>query len=82
MALVSQSAAESGIVQERARQALANSPFHDLRSIRVDQQHGALLLDGRVSSFYYKQLAQEIVRAVCREVEVVNAIDVHWQNDR
>ena len=35
------------------------------------------MLRGSVSSFYHKQMAQEVVRAVAgREVDVVNSIDV------
>ncbi len=68
-------------VQPRAQQALANSPIFELRDLQVQQQQGNLLLSGVVSSFYYKQLAQEVVRAVCKEcdeleVELVNSIHV------
>ncbi len=63
-------------VQPRAQAALAQSPLYELRELRVEQGDGALLITGRVSSFYHKQLAQEVVRAVCDEIEVVNAIRV------
>ena len=65
-------------VQPRAQSALANSPIHELRDLEVQQQNGALLICGVVSSFYHKQLAQEVVRAVCREfaIELVNSIRV------
>jgi hypothetical protein len=65
-------------VQPRAQSALANSPICELRDLRVEPHNGALLICGAVSSFYHKQLAQEVVRAVCRniEVELVNAIRV------
>lgn len=65
-------------VQPRAQSALANSPIYELRDLEVQQENGALLICGVVSSFYHKQLAQEVVRAVCRDVaiELVNSIRV------
>jgi len=65
-------------VQPRAQTALANSPIYELRDLTVQQQNGMLLISGRVSSFYHKQLAQEVVWAVCKdiEIELVNSIQV------
>ncbi len=65
-------------VQPRAQTALATSPIHELHDLRVEQVNGALLIRGVVSSFYHKQLAQEVVRAVCREIEIelVNSVRV------
>jgi len=59
-------------VQPRAQLALRNSPFYELRELQVGQSAAA----GSVSSFYYKQLAQEVVRSVCTEIDVVNSIRV------
>jgi hypothetical protein len=36
----------------------------------------AICLSGRVATFYHKQLAQEVVRAVADGVQVVNSVDV------
>ncbi len=65
-------------IQPRAQAALWNSPVCELRNLRVDRRDGALVISGMVSSFYHKQLAQEVVRAVCRdcEVELTNSIRV------
>jgi len=63
-------------IQPRAQEALQASPIFALREVRVEQTGESLLLSGRVSSFYHKQLAQEVVRAVANGVEVVNTIDV------
>jgi len=64
----------------RAQMALANSPIYELRDLHVehDPDRDVLVLSGSVSCFYHKQVAQEIVRAVCRdaELELVNAIRV------
>ena len=63
-------------VQPRAQAALANSPIHELRDLQIEQREGALSISGVVSSYYHKQLAQEVVRAVCREIELVNSVRV------
>jgi hypothetical protein len=65
-------------VQPRAQAALENSPITELRDLRVKKCHGALVISGLVSSFYHKQLAQEVVWALCRDinVELVNQIQV------
>jgi len=60
--------------QPQAQKALAKSPIYDLRDLRVEQYDGSLVISGTVSSFYYKQLAQEVVFAICRDIEVVNSI--------
>lgn len=62
--------------QPRAQSALASSPIFDLRDLQVEQCDDALLISGSVSSFYHKQLAQEVVRAVAHGVPVVNTIRV------
>ena len=69
-------------MQPRAQAALVSSPFYELRELQVEWRDDALLLSGSVSSFYHKQLAQEVVRSVCRDTMVVNSIRVeHEQED-
>lgn len=65
-------------VQPRAQTALESSPIYELRDLRVEHHGDMLLLSGTVSSFYHKQLAQEIVRAVCKDIAVklINEIEV------
>ncbi len=60
----------------RAQDALAASPLYALRDCRVEHDGDALLISGQVSSFYHKQLAQEVVRAVAGKIEVINSIQV------
>ena len=57
-------------LQPRAQAALRNSPVNELRKLRVDSCENGLVITGTVSSFYHKQLAQEVVRSVCRECEI------------
>jgi hypothetical protein len=63
-------------MQPRAVAALSESPFHELRNLQVDHHEEALLISGTVSSFYHKQLAQEVVRSVCKGIALINAIQV------
>jgi len=63
-------------LQPRAQAALASSPFYELRDLRVERDLDALRISGRVSSFYHKQLAQEVVRSVGTGIQVVNAVQV------
>ena len=63
-------------VQPRAQTALASSPIFELRDLQVEHCDGMLLISGVVSSFYHKQLAQEAVRSVCEDIEVINSIRV------
>ena len=63
-------------VQPRAQEALAGSPVFALRELQVEQRGDTLLISGLVSSFYHKQLAQEVVRHAAEGVEVINSIDV------
>lgn len=63
-------------VQPCAQQALAASTVYALRDLQVEQHGDSLLIQGVVSSFYHKQLAQEVVRQAAEGVEVVNSIHV------
>lgn len=68
-------------LQERAQRALSGSPVYALRDLRVEHAGESLTISGRVLSFYHKQLAQEVVRAVTRQfegarAEVVNIVEV------
>ncbi len=66
-------------VQRHAQAVLRNSSISELRGLGVEQRNGTLVISGAVSSFYHKQLAQEAVWALCRdiEVELVNLIHVY-----
>jgi hypothetical protein len=63
-------------VQERAQAALAASPIYVLRELLVERVGSALVLTGTVDTFYHKQLAQELVRAVASSVDVINVVEV------
>lgn len=63
-------------VEHRAQNALTRSPIQALRSLRVRHDGNQVVISGRLSTFYHKQLAQELVRAVVEDLQVVNSIDV------
>jgi len=68
-------------VKARAEAALAESPIPTLRGLDVRTDGETLLLSGKVDTFYHKQLAQELIRAIaddCR-CDVVNTVDVEYQ---
>lgn len=58
----------------RASNELAKSSIGELRQLRVDQAADTVQINGRVRSFYHKQLAQEAVRRVVEGTVVVNRV--------
>ncbi len=62
--------------QECARKALANSPIYALRVLQVEHDGDSLVLSGHVETFYHKQLAQEAVRAVVAQLDLINEVEV------
>ena len=63
-----------------ARSALLASPVFALRELAVEQIGQELLLSGTVSTFYHKQLAQEVVRSFANGMQVVNRVNVVKRN--
>jgi hypothetical protein len=60
----------------RARVALSLSNIYVLRKLQLDRDGEALVMRGRVDSYYHKQLAQELVKAAVEGTEVINALQV------
>lgn len=63
-------------VEILAQTALGASSIPALRQLQVERDGDSLVLSGRVATFYFKQLAQEIVRGSARGMTVVNQIEV------
>lgn len=59
-----------------AQHALASSGVFALRELTVEPHDEGLLITGAVSSFYLKQLAQEVVLAAAGAVDLVNSVRV------
>jgi hypothetical protein len=66
----------------RAKAVLGTSRIFDLRSLDVDQDGECVVLRGSVSSFYHKQLAQELLKTRIAGIEVINEIDVDYSTNR
>jgi hypothetical protein len=63
-------------VESRAQAALRTSPIYPLRDLEVVLAGRKLVISGRVKTFYQKQLAQEVVRNVGANLQVVNEVRV------
>lgn len=63
-------------VTQAAIAILSKSSIRELRHLQVDGVANELQLSGEVSSFYHKQLAQEAVRRVAGDMQVVNLVHV------
>jgi osmotically-inducible protein OsmY len=51
-------------ILNRAKQAIHGCGYEQLRRIRMYCHHGRITLQGRVTTYYLKQVAQEVVRIV------------------
>jgi len=63
-------------VERRVRDVFRAASYAELRQLRCKWAPGVLRLDGCVSSFFLKQQAQELVRAVDGVRGIENGIEV------
>jgi hypothetical protein len=63
-------------IADLAEEALRESSSPEIRGLAVKQDEFSVVLHGHVSSFYHKQLAQELVRNKINGVEVINKAQV------
>ena len=63
-------------VLEQVHRALARELSHLRLPLTCEYREGRLLLRGRVTSYYYKQIAQEAVLRLETVQRVVNQIEV------
>ncbi len=61
---------------ERVRHALRRTGYSTLTRIEVSVRTGSVFLEGRVTSYHLKQLAQETVRQVFGDVAIRNELEV------
>ena len=61
---------------ERVERALGATGHGALRNVAVSVNGGIVILGGRVSSYYLKQVAQEAVLAVAGSHQIWNSVDV------
>ena len=63
-------------VETVARTRLSTTGHRSLGSVRCRYRDGTLTLQGKVPSYYHKQLAQEAIRKVSNVELIVNEINV------
>lgn len=63
-------------VVDRVRSILSGSKVSAIRKLGVTESDTGVVLSGDVSLYYYKQLAQELVRSQFEELAIVNKIHV------
>lgn len=63
-------------VQSQATQALQQSSHPGLRNLTVQESAGTIVISGRVTSYYLKQLAQETIMPVRGECQLLNRVTV------
>lgn len=60
----------------QSRFRLAETTYPALRRVEIEDRQGTLILTGRVSTFYLKQVAQAVVARVKGVKSIVNRIEV------
>ncbi len=63
-----------------ARSCLQTTPYADVKAVQCECHEGVLVLRGRVSTYYHKQLAQEAVRDIQGIESIVNVVGVIGRN--
>jgi hypothetical protein len=69
-------AAHAVRIREIAEGRLRDSSYWPVRTICCDYQEGVLILRGRVSAYYLKQIAQAAVSELDGVLEIANRIEV------
>jgi hypothetical protein len=65
-------------IEEQARIRLQHSPYRAIRRVSCRYDEGVLILEGRVPTFHYKQLAQTAVAEIDGVRNIVNEIEVDY----
>ena len=61
---------------QKAVDALQRSHIFALRDLEVNLVGDDLVVSGRVESYYYKQMAQEVIRAEVPATRLINQVKV------
>ena len=69
-------------LQTRINHVLKDSPHFLGNDVMGTDEQGVVVLQGRVETFYHKQVAQELLRKVDGVERIVNLLEVHWGPDR
>lgn len=65
-------------LQTRIDLALKDSPHSLGGRVMGTNAEGVVVLQGRVETFYHKQVAQELLRKLDGVERIVNLLEVHW----
>lgn len=68
--------AACGSLADAARQLLRSSLYCEVRALTCEQHGGVLTLSGKVSSWYRKQVAQEIIRRLPGIEKIKNCVEI------
>lgn len=58
--------------------AIATNPYLAGRKLRYEAESGRVVLQGTVSTFFQKQMAQEALRRIDGVLEIENQLEVNW----
>jgi len=64
---------------DQVQGALTSSPYLSAKKFRIEAADGLVRLEGTVSSFHQKQMAQELVRRVDGVERIENQLQVSWR---
>lgn len=67
------------VLTSEAAGALANSPLGQLRRLAVIESDAEVVITGTVSSYYFKQMAQETVRSAVGARQLLNHVEVYTE---
>jgi osmotically-inducible protein OsmY len=63
---------------DRVDQAIQTNPYVDGRTLRFETDGSRVVLQGKVKSYFQKQMAQEVVRRVQGVEQIENCLEVLW----
>ena len=58
--------------------AIATNPYLAGRKLRFEAEQGRVILQGTVSTYFQKQMAQEALRRIDGIREIENQLEVSW----
>lgn len=70
--------ARSGGLLAQVHGALSSSPYVPASELNVEASNGTVRLEGAVSSFFQKQMVQELVRRLDGVERIENRLQVNW----
>jgi len=65
-------------IDDAATRTLATHPHLNRRSVQCTRDQGKLILEGTVTSYFEKQMAQEALRQLAGDEPIDNRISVDW----